>query len=77
MKLFKKHHHQPTSSEQKLNTIIDLIKDLPRADYNRLKKGMDLIYNGYQEIRNAKASGQKIRDYYNTNFKNVINYNTF
>lgn len=59
MKLFKKHHHQPTSSEQKLNTIIDLIKDLPRADYNRLKKGMDLIYNGYQEIRNAKTMDEQ------------------
>lgn len=59
MKLFNKHHHTPTSSEQKLNTIIDLIKDLPRADYNRLKKGMDLIYNGYQEIRNAKTMDEQ------------------
>ena len=59
MKLFKKRKHTPTSSEQKLNTIIDLVKDLPRADYNRLKKGMDLIYNGYQEIRNAKTMDEK------------------
>ena len=59
MRIFKKHKHVPTSSEQKLNTIIDLIKDLPREDYNRLKKGMDLIYNGYQEIRNAKTLDEK------------------
>ena len=58
MRLFKRHKHTPTSSEQKLNTIIDLIKDLPRPDYTRLKKGMDLIYNGYQEIRNAKTQDE-------------------
>lgn len=59
MKLFKKHKPTLTSSETKLNTIIDLIKDLPRADYNRLKKGMDLIYEGYQQIRNAKTPEEK------------------
>lgn len=63
MKLFKRHHNQTlTSSETKLNTIIDLIKDLPRADYNRLKDGMDLIYNGYQKIRNARTADEKELD---------------
>lgn len=63
MKLFRRHHNQTlTSSETKLNTIIDLIKDLPRADYNRLKDGMDLIYNGYQKIRNARTADEKELD---------------
>lgn len=63
MKLFKRNHNQTlTSSETKLNTIIDLIKDLPRADYNRLKDGMDLIYNGYQKIRNARTADEKEMD---------------
>lgn len=63
MKLFKRNHNQTlTSSETKLNTIIDLIKDLPRADYNRLKDGMDLIYNGYQKIRNARTVDEKELD---------------
>ena len=48
-----------TSSEAKLNTIIDLIKDLPRPDYNRLREGMELIYNGYQKIKNAKTNDEK------------------
>ena len=58
--LFKKNKTQPIpSSEAKLNTIIDLIKDLPRPDYNRLREGMELIYNGYQKIKNAKTSDEK------------------
>lgn len=48
-----------SSSENKLNTIIELVKDLPRADYNRLREGMDLVYNGYQKIRNAKTNDEK------------------
>ena len=59
MKLFKKHTTQTiSSSEPKLNTIIELVKDLPRADYNRLREGMELIYNGYQKIKNAKTSDE-------------------
>ena len=60
--IFKKHTKTLTSSETKLNTIIDLIKDLPRSDYNRLKDGMDLIYNGYQKIRNARTLDEKELD---------------
>ena len=60
MKVFKKHKESPiTSSEAKLSTIIELIKDLPRADYNRLREGMELIYNGYQKIKNAKTNDEK------------------
>ena len=63
MKLLHKHKHKSeptlTSSEWKLNTIMELVKDLPRADYNRLREGMDLIYNGYQKIRNAKTTDEK------------------
>lgn len=60
MKLFNKRTTQTiSSSEAKLNTIIELVKDLPRADYNRLREGMELIYNGYQKIKNAKTSDEK------------------
>lgn len=60
MKLFRKQNTQTiSSSEAKLNTIIELVKDLPRADYNRLREGMELIYNGYQKIKNAKTSDEK------------------
>lgn len=58
--LFKKTKTKSiSSSETKLNTIVDLVKDLPRADYNRLREGMELIYNGYQKIKNAKTVDEK------------------
>ena len=59
MKIFKKKMVNIPSSEAKLNTIIELVKDLPRADYNRLREGMELIYNGYQKIKNAKTTDEK------------------
>ena len=60
MKLFNKRSNKFVSaSESKLNTIIDLVKDLPRPDYNRLREGMELIYNGYQKIKNAKTNDEK------------------
>ena len=59
MKIFKKKIVNIPSSEAKLNTIIELVKDLPRADYNRLREGMELIYNGYQKIKNAKTTDEK------------------
>lgn len=59
MSIFKKKTVVTPSSEVKLNTIIELVKDLPRADYNRLREGMELIYNGYQKIKNAKTTDEK------------------
>ena len=62
MKILKKRDKIIPSSESKLNTIIELVKDLPKADYNKLKDGMDLIYNGYQKIRSARTTDEKEMD---------------
>lgn len=62
MKILKRKTKTLTSSESKLNTIIELVKDLPRSDYNKLKDGMDLIYNGYQKIRSARTTDEKEMD---------------
>ena len=62
MKILKKKNKFVPSSESKLNTIIELVKDLPKADYNKLKDGMDLIYNGYQKIRSARTTDEKEMD---------------
>lgn len=45
--------------EQRFDTMMGLIKDLPRAEYNRLKDAMDLGYQSYQKIRNVKTSDEK------------------
>lgn len=57
MKLFKKITEDPI--EQRFDSMLDLIKDLPRADYNRLKTAMDLAYDAYQKVRNVKTIDEK------------------
>lgn len=46
-------------AEQRFDAMMDLIKDLPRADYNRLKQAMDLGYEGYQKVKNVKTEEEK------------------
>lgn len=46
-------------SEQRFDVMMQLIKDLPKADYNRLKKAMDLGWQSYQTIRNVKTDDEK------------------
>lgn len=43
--------------ESTFDTMMGLIKNLPRADYNRLKKAMDLGYEAYQKVRGIKTDG--------------------
>lgn len=45
--------------EQTFNIMIKLIKDLPKADYNRLKKAMDAGYQSYQIVRNVKTDDER------------------
>ena len=47
------------SVEERFNTAVELIKDLPRPDYRRLKEAMDLAYDSYQKIRNVKTEEEK------------------
>lgn len=45
--------------EQRFDSMMELIKDLPRADYNRLKDAMDLGYSAYQKVKNVKTVDEK------------------
>lgn len=45
--------------EQKFVSMMSMIKDLSRADYNRLKKAMDLGWQSYQTIRDVKTDEEK------------------
>ena len=63
MKFFERENKQAKNvSEDKLNSIIKLVKDLSRPDFNRLHEGMELIYNGYQKIKNTKTNNEKELD---------------
>jgi len=57
MSLFKKKSKGPLffeedPAEERFDAMMDLVKDLSRKDYNRLKDAMDLGYNAYQKVKN-------------------------
>ena len=61
--IFKKRHQILESvAEQRFDNMMQLIKDLPRADYTRLKEAMDLGYNAYQKVKNVKTIDEKELD---------------
>lgn len=59
--IFKRKRKQVLESvaEQRFDAMMDLIKDLSRADYNRLLAAMDLGYNAYQKVKNVKTEEEK------------------
>lgn len=58
-KIFKKHKKSIDPVENKFDSMVNLIKDLPKSDYERLKDAMDLAYNAYQKVRNVKTIEEK------------------
>lgn len=57
-KMFKKKKNEDIV-EQRFDAMMELIKDLPRAEFNRLKGAMDLGYSAYQKVRNVKTADEK------------------
>ena len=55
----KKQHIVEDPVEQKFDAMMELIKGLPRPDFNRLKDAMDLGYSAYQKVRNVKTTDEK------------------
>lgn len=49
----------PDPVEARFQAVVDLVKDLPRKDYNRLKKAMDKVYDGYADIRDVKTEDER------------------
>lgn len=45
--------------EAKFQAVVDLIRDLDKKEFNRLKEGMDLVWQGYQKVSQAKTSTEK------------------
>lgn len=65
MKLFKKKAKGPMffeedPVEERFNSMMDLVKDLSRKDYNRLKDAMDLGYSAYQKVKNIDSEDGSI-----------------
>lgn len=63
MNLFRKRKHIVNDpAEQRFDAMMELIKDLPKSDYNRLKDAMDLGWSAYQKVRNVKTADEKEND---------------
>jgi hypothetical protein len=58
-KLFRKKEELQEPVEARFDAMMSLIKDLSKADYNRLKKAMDLGWQSYQTVRNVKTDDEK------------------
>lgn len=45
--------------ELKFQAVVDLIRDLDKKEFNRLKEGMELVWQGYQKVGQAKTTIEK------------------
>lgn len=54
-RFFKKKTVYEDPDEVKFDKMMELIKDLDRKAYNKLKKAMDLGYDAYQIVRDVKT----------------------
>ena len=59
MRIFRLRKQFIDPVEQRFDSMMELIKDLPRTDYNRLKDAMDLGYSAYQKVKNVKTLDEK------------------
>lgn len=45
--------------EERFQTIVGLIKDLERKEFNRLQEGMQLAWESYNKVRQARPASEK------------------
>ena len=45
--------------EERFQAVVGLIRDLDKKEFNRLKEGMELVWQGYQKVGQAKSSTEK------------------
>lgn len=57
--MFKRKIKTSDPVEERFDNMMKLVKDLPKTEYNRLKKAMDLGYESYQIVRNVKTTDEK------------------
>ena len=62
MRFFMRKKLEIDVEEYRFDSMMSLIKDLPRADYNRLKAAMDLGYEAYQKVKNVKTVDEREMD---------------
>lgn len=45
--------------EEKFQKVVDIIKDLDKANYTRLMAGVEHVWQGYEAIRKVETRGEK------------------
>ena len=45
--------------ESKFQAVVDLVRDLDKKEFNRLKEGMELVWQGYNKVGQAKTTVEK------------------
>lgn len=56
----KKNHSQYTDRvEERFQTIITLVRDLDKREFNRLQEGMQLAWEAYSKVRQAKSNEER------------------
>ena len=48
--------------EERFQTIITLIRDLDRKEFNRLKEGIDLAWEAYNKVRQTRSAEENGHD---------------
>ena len=57
--LHRKTRHSKSRVEEKFQTIVDLIKDLDKKEFNRLKEGIDLAWQAYNKVSQDTTATEK------------------
>lgn len=63
MKIFKLRKHgrdnNGSSVEARFQKMVDLVRDLSRADFNKQMDALKLIYDGYAKVSSVKTNEEK------------------
>ena len=57
--LSKRKNIREDKVEQRFQLIVDLIKDLDKREFTKLKEGIDLAWQAYDKISKAKTNIEK------------------
>lgn len=59
--MFRKVHNKKSTDnvEERFQTIVELIKDLEKKEFNRLVEGITLAWEAYNKVRQARPVSEK------------------
>lgn len=55
----KKKNKNEDKVEARFQTVVDLVRDLDKKELNRLIEGVQLVWQGYNKVEQAKSAEEK------------------